>query len=88
MAILFAEYGILGLFAGIIGAFFAVILSYVVSEYLLNISWAFNLHCSCLRHYHHDDFSNARRRVGEFRRVVQKAAEHFAFAINSMDNGR
>ena len=41
-AILFAEYGIVGLLAGIIGAFFAVILSYVVSEYLLNINWIFN----------------------------------------------
>ncbi len=40
--ILFAEYGILGILAGIIGAFFATLLSYAVSEYILNIDWEFD----------------------------------------------
>lgn len=40
--ILFAEYGILGLLAGIIGAFFAALLSYAVSKYILNIDWEFD----------------------------------------------
>ncbi|MEZ5424940.1 MAG: FtsX-like permease family protein [Pyrinomonadaceae bacterium] len=40
--ILFAEYGILGLLAGIIGTGFAVLLSYFVSEYILKIDWEFN----------------------------------------------
>ncbi len=40
--ILFAEYGILGVLAGIIGAVFATLLSYAVSEYILNIDWEFD----------------------------------------------
>ena len=40
-AILFSEYGILGLSAGAIGAGFAVALSYIVSKYLLDIEWGF-----------------------------------------------
>ena len=40
--ILFAEYGILGILAGIIGAFFATLLSYAVAEYILNIDWEFD----------------------------------------------
>ncbi len=42
-AILFAEYGILGIMAGIIGSFFATALSYAVSKYILDIEWEFNL---------------------------------------------
>ena len=41
-AILFAEYGILGILAGIIGAVFAALLSYAVSKYILNIDWQFD----------------------------------------------
>jgi len=37
--ILVAEYGLLGLMAGIIGAGFAVLLSWAVSRYLLDIEW-------------------------------------------------
>ena len=40
-AILFSEYGVLGILAGTIGAGFAVALSYVVSRYLLDIEWSF-----------------------------------------------
>ena len=40
--ILFAEYGILGVLAGIIGASFAALLSYAVSKYILNIDWEFD----------------------------------------------
>ncbi len=40
--ILFAEYGLLGLLAGIIAAGFAVSLSYVVSRYLMDIEWQFD----------------------------------------------
>jgi putative ABC transport system permease protein len=40
--ILFAEYGILGVLAGIIGAFFAALLSFAVSEFILNIDWEFD----------------------------------------------
>ncbi|HUR97963.1 MAG TPA: FtsX-like permease family protein [Pyrinomonadaceae bacterium] len=40
-AILFAEYGLLGLLSGLIGAFFATVLSYAVSHYLLKITWEF-----------------------------------------------
>jgi putative ABC transport system permease protein len=40
--ILFAEYGLLGTMAGIIGAGFAVLLSWVVSRYLLDIQWYFD----------------------------------------------
>ncbi|HSK71717.1 MAG TPA: FtsX-like permease family protein, partial [Pyrinomonadaceae bacterium] len=42
-AILLAEYGILGILAGIIGAFFATLLSFAVARYLLNIDWEFDL---------------------------------------------
>ncbi len=41
-AILFAEYGLLGLLSGLIGAGFATILSYAVSRYVLNINWEFD----------------------------------------------
>ena len=41
-AILFTEYGLLGLLAGIIGTGFAVLLSFAVSKYLLNIEWEFD----------------------------------------------
>lgn len=42
VAILFAEYGLLGLLAGVIGAGFATALSWAVSRFLLNISWQFD----------------------------------------------
>ena len=42
-AILFAEYGILGIMAGIIGAVFATGLSYAVSKFVLDIEWEFDL---------------------------------------------
>ena len=41
-AILLAEYGILGVLAGIIGATFATLLSFAVSRYILNIDWEFD----------------------------------------------
>lgn len=41
-AILFAEYGILGLMAGLIGAGFATALSYTVARYLFDIEWSFD----------------------------------------------
>lgn len=40
--ILFAEYGLLGLLAGLIATSFAVILSYVVTTYLMNFDWEFD----------------------------------------------
>lgn len=40
-AILVAEYGILGLLAGTIGAFFATLLSFAVSRFLLELEWEF-----------------------------------------------
>lgn len=40
--ILFTEYAILGLLAGIIGAFFAAILSFAVTKYILNFDWEFD----------------------------------------------
>lgn len=40
--ILFAEYGLLGLLAGLIATGFAVSLSYVVSHYLMDIDWEFD----------------------------------------------
>ncbi|MBK8466352.1 MAG: ABC transporter permease [Chloracidobacterium sp.] len=40
--ILFAEYGILGLLAGIIATTFAVSLSYVVSRFLMEVEWQFD----------------------------------------------
>ena len=42
-AILFTEYGLLGLLAGIIGTGFAVLLSFGVSRFILNIEWEFDL---------------------------------------------
>lgn len=41
-AILVAEYGLLGLLAGIIATAFAVSLSFVVAKYLMNIDWEFD----------------------------------------------
>ncbi len=41
-AILFAEYGILGIMAGIIGSVFATALSFAVSRYVLDILWEFD----------------------------------------------
>ncbi len=41
-AILFAEYGLLGLLSGIIGAGFAVLMSFGVSRYVLEIDWEFD----------------------------------------------
>jgi putative ABC transport system permease protein len=41
-AILLSEYGVLGFLAGIIGASFAFVLSYIVSKYLLDIEWTFD----------------------------------------------
>ena len=40
--ILFAEYGLLGFLSGLIGASFSVLLSWGVSEYVLNIEWEFD----------------------------------------------
>lgn len=40
--ILFAEYSILGLLSGLIGAVFAAILSFAVSRYVLDIEWTFD----------------------------------------------
>ncbi len=42
-AILFAEYGILGVLAGMIGAAFAVGLSFAVAKYILDVGWEFDL---------------------------------------------
>jgi putative ABC transport system permease protein len=42
-AILFAEYGLLGFLAGIIGAGFATVLSFAVSKYVFKIDWEFDL---------------------------------------------
>ncbi|MCW5960038.1 MAG: FtsX-like permease family protein [Pyrinomonadaceae bacterium] len=41
-AILFTEYGLLGILAGMIGTGFAVLLSWAVSRFVLNIEWEFN----------------------------------------------
>ncbi len=41
-AILFAEYGLLGVLAGIIGAGFAALLSFAVSKYVFKIDWEFD----------------------------------------------
>jgi putative ABC transport system permease protein len=40
--ILFAEYGLLGLLAGIVGAGFAVLLSFGVATYVMDIDWEFD----------------------------------------------
>jgi putative ABC transport system permease protein len=42
LIILFAEYGILGILAGIIGAIFATFLSFGVSKFILEIQWEFD----------------------------------------------
>lgn len=41
-AILLAEYGLLGILAGIIGATFATALSFAVSKYIFDIDWEFD----------------------------------------------
>ncbi|HNU07077.1 MAG TPA: FtsX-like permease family protein, partial [Pyrinomonadaceae bacterium] len=41
-SILFAEYGLLGLLAGFIGAAFATALSFAVSKYIFDINWEFD----------------------------------------------
>lgn len=41
--ILLAEYGLLGLLAGLIGATFATALSFAVSKYIFNIEWQFDI---------------------------------------------
>jgi putative ABC transport system permease protein len=41
-SILLAEYGLLGILAGIIGSSFATVLSYAVSYYVLDIEWTFD----------------------------------------------
>ena len=41
-AILFAEYGLLGLLAGIIGAGFAAVLSFAAAKYIFDIEWEFD----------------------------------------------
>lgn len=46
--ILFAEYGLLGVLAGIIGATFATALSFAVSKYIFEIDWAFDLDLTLL----------------------------------------
>lgn len=43
MTILLAEYGLLGLLSGLIGAGFAVLMSFAVSRYVLEIEWEFDL---------------------------------------------
>ena len=40
--ILLAEYGLLGILSGIIGSGFAVLLSFAVSKYLMEIDWEFD----------------------------------------------
>jgi len=42
-AILLSEYGVLGMLSGVIGAVFAVGLSFAVSKYLLDIDWTFDV---------------------------------------------
>lgn len=46
--ILFAEYGLLGILAGIIGATFATALSFAVSKYIFDIAWEFDLDLTLL----------------------------------------
>lgn len=43
LTILLAEYAVLGILAGIIGAFFATLLSFAVAKYIFEISWEFDL---------------------------------------------
>jgi len=40
--ILFSEYGLLGLIAGVVATTFAVSMSYVVCRYLMDIEWQFD----------------------------------------------
>ena len=40
--ILFAEYGLLGLLSGAVGAGFAVLLSWAVANYVMDIEWEFD----------------------------------------------
>lgn len=47
-AILFAEYGLLGLLAGIIGTTFAVLLSFFAAKYIFNIEWEFDFSLTVL----------------------------------------
>lgn len=47
-AILLAEYGILGILAGIIGAGFATLLSFVASKYVFLIDWEFDVFLTLL----------------------------------------
>jgi len=47
-AILLAEYGILGVLAGIIGAGFATLLSFVASKYVFLIDWEFDVSLTLL----------------------------------------
>ena len=47
-AILLAEYGILGILAGIIGAIFATALSFGVSRYIFDIDWEFDFSLTLL----------------------------------------
>ncbi|MDQ3711478.1 MAG: FtsX-like permease family protein [Acidobacteriota bacterium] len=47
-AILFAEYGLLGVLAGIIGAGFATLLSFVASKYVFLIDWEFDVFLTLL----------------------------------------
>ena len=42
LTILFTEYAILGFLAGIIGAFFATLLSFAVTKYILDFEWEFD----------------------------------------------
>lgn len=48
VAILFAEYGLLGLLAGIIGTGFATAMSYSVSRFVMDIQWEFDLKVTVL----------------------------------------
>lgn len=47
-SILFAEYGLLGFLAGIIGAGFATALSFTVSKFLFDIKWEFDVNLTIL----------------------------------------
>ena len=47
-AILFAEYGLLGILAGIIGAGFATALSFAAARYIFEIEWYFDLRLTIL----------------------------------------
>lgn len=47
-SILFAEYGLLGFLAGIIGAGFATALSFTVSKFLFDIKWEFDVNLTVL----------------------------------------